>query len=66
MGIPAIDAAMVTKSNLELLAAQGKRLVSRLPANFKLLDELKQAAWEAGNWTSIADFVAPVPCPKRS
>lgn len=47
------DAAMVTKSNLDLLAAQSMQFVSRLPANFKLLDELKQAAWEAGDWTNI-------------
>lgn len=47
------DAAMVTKPNLALLAEQQMQFVSRLPANFGLLEELKQAAWAAGNWTVV-------------
>lgn len=41
-------AAMVTKANLQLLAEQQMRFISRLPANFGLLEELKLAAWEQG------------------
>lgn len=47
------DAAMVTKTNLALLAQQQLQFVSRLPANFGLIEELKQAAWAAGNWTVV-------------
>jgi transposase len=47
------DSALVTKSNLRLLVEQKLRFISRLPANFGLLDELKEEAWKLNSWTPI-------------
>lgn len=47
------DSAMVTQTNLSLLAKQNMQFISRLPANFGLLAELKQVAWEQDTWTPI-------------
>lgn len=40
------DAAAITKENLELLAGEKIRFISRFPSNLALCKNLKRAAWE--------------------
>jgi transposase len=47
------DSAMVTKENLRLLAEQRLQFISRLPANFGLLEDLKRQAWERNAWVEV-------------
>lgn len=47
------DSAAVTKDNLELLAAEKARFISRFPSNYKLCGALKQAAWEKDTWVNV-------------
>lgn len=44
------DSAVVTKSNLDLIADKGIRFISRLPATFVQEQEVKDRAWSEGGW----------------
>lgn len=51
------DSSLVTKDNLEHMAVLGYRFVSRLPATFGVLGELKEEALRAGEaaWQDVGD-----------
>lgn len=47
------DSACVTQDNLRRLASAQMSFISRLPATFGLVDELKSAVLEAGAWAEV-------------
>jgi len=47
------DSSLVSGPNLQALREQGLRFISRLPATFSLAGELKDRAWEEGNWQHL-------------
>jgi transposase len=47
------DSALVTGENLERIAEQGLRFVSRLPERFGAAQTVKDAAWAAEAWTDL-------------
>lgn len=50
------DSQLLTPANLQQIAAQRLRFISRLPANYKLEAQLKEAAWEPwvrGEWQEV-------------
>ncbi len=44
------DSAVVTRSNLDLIADKGIRFISRLSATFIQEQEVKDRAWSEGGW----------------
>ena len=47
------DSALVTKKNLQEVKEKELSFISRLPANFKLAQELVALAWQNSNWTDL-------------
>lgn len=52
------DSALVTKENLKAIKGQNLQFISRLPANFNLLDQLVEHAWTEDKWTQIGTMNA--------
>jgi len=47
------DSKLVSKTNLDRLAEENLLFISRLPANFKLDEQLKARAWQRNDWQEI-------------
>lgn len=47
------DSALITAGNLEQMAEQKIRFISRLPGSYGLVDDLKRKAWKQGGWEFI-------------
>jgi transposase len=47
------DSALITTGNLEQMAEQKIRFISRLPGTYGLVDDLKEEAWKQGRWEFI-------------
>jgi transposase len=52
------DSALVTEENLERIAQQGLRFLSRLPERFAVAEEAKAAAWQSGNWEELGQLAS--------
>lgn len=47
------DSSLISKKNLRLLTEQGIRFISRLPARYKALHDVKQDAFRDGKWQQV-------------
>jgi transposase len=47
------DSALVTAENLDKMASQKMRFISRLPGTYALVDSLRERAWKEDNWEAL-------------
>lgn len=52
------DSALVTGPNLERIRQAGLRLISRIPENFSVTAQVKEAAWAADDWVDVGPLAA--------
>ncbi len=50
------DFALVTTKNLEELHKKDIKFISRVPGTFKIVDELKEKAWQADDWIELGQI----------
>ncbi|MEW6082890.1 MAG: IS1634 family transposase [Bacillota bacterium] len=50
------DSALVGKENLELMAQEGIRFISRVPGTFGVEEAIKDIAWEKDDWVEMGTF----------
>jgi transposase len=50
------DSALVTKENLDLMAKEGIRFISRIPGTFGVEEAIKDVAWEKDNRVEMGSF----------
>jgi transposase len=48
--------ALVSKENLELMAKEGIRFISRLPGTFGVEGAIKDITWEKDDWVEMGGF----------